>query len=113
MKALGLILILSLIACSQAADKWAVLVAGSNGFGNYRHQADVCHAYQILVEHGMDKDKIILMAYDDIASSSSNPFPGKIFNKPSGSDAGKDVYAGCHINYKGQDVTPANYLAIL
>lgn len=26
---------------------WAVLVAGSNGWGNYRHQADVFHAYQV------------------------------------------------------------------
>uniref|UniRef100_A0A914XBL5 Legumain n=1 Tax=Plectus sambesii TaxID=2011161 RepID=A0A914XBL5_9BILA len=27
---------------------WALLVAGSNGWSNYRHQADVCHAYKIL-----------------------------------------------------------------
>jgi legumain len=53
------------------------------------------------------------MQYDDIASSRSNPFPGKIFNKPSGTNPGVDVYAGCHINYKGNDVTPKNYLAIL
>lgn len=26
---------------------WAVLVAGSSGWGNYRHQADVYHAYQV------------------------------------------------------------------
>ena len=28
-------------------DTWAVLVAGSQGYFNYRHQADVCHAYQV------------------------------------------------------------------
>ncbi|CAG2117213.1 unnamed protein product, partial [Medioppia subpectinata] len=27
---------------------WVVLVAGSNTWGNYRHQADVYHAYQIV-----------------------------------------------------------------
>ena len=27
---------------------WAVLVAGSRGWDNYRHQADVCHAYQVI-----------------------------------------------------------------
>jgi legumain len=27
---------------------WALLVAGSNGYDNYRHQADICHAYQVL-----------------------------------------------------------------
>ena len=26
---------------------WVVLVAGSEGFFNYRHQADMCHAYQV------------------------------------------------------------------
>ena len=26
---------------------WAVLVAGSYGEYNYRHQADVCHAFQV------------------------------------------------------------------
>ncbi len=38
-------------------QKWAVLVAGSNGWGNYRHQADVCHSYQVLINHGFDKEK--------------------------------------------------------
>lgn len=27
---------------------WAVLVAGSQGWGNYRHQADALHAYHVL-----------------------------------------------------------------
>ena len=34
-------------------DHWAVLVAGSNGFVNYRHQADVCHAYHLLLQQGI------------------------------------------------------------
>jgi legumain len=49
------------------------------------------------------------MAYDDIANDEENPIPGKIFNKPDG----EDVYAGCKIDYKGDDVTPANFLGIL
>ena len=32
-------------ASATASDHWAVLVAGSNTYGNYRHQADVAHAY--------------------------------------------------------------------
>ena len=32
------------------ASHWAVLIAGSSGYGNYRHQADVCHAYQIMIK---------------------------------------------------------------
>jgi legumain len=50
-----------------------------------------------------------MMAYDDIANNSENPFPGKIYNKPNGDD----VYAGCKIDYTGKDVTPENFLNIL
>ncbi|KAG8296254.1 hypothetical protein J6590_060924 [Homalodisca vitripennis] len=32
---------------------WAVLVAGSNTYDNYRHQVDDCHAYQILHRNGV------------------------------------------------------------
>ncbi len=49
------------------------------------------------------------MAYDDVANDSENPFPGQIFNKPNG----QDVYAGCKIDYTGEDVNPKNFLAIL
>lgn len=104
-KALAL---LSLIGFA-AADHWAVLVAGSNGYWNYRHQADVCHAYQIMKKNGIPESNIITMAFDDIANNPENPFPGKIFNKPDG----EDVYAGCKIDYTGASVNPSNFLNIL
>lgn len=49
------------------AANWAVLVAGSNEWVNYRHQADICHAYQILHKNGIPDSNIIVMMYDDIA----------------------------------------------
>lgn len=49
------------------------------------------------------------MAFDDIANDPENPIPGKMYNKPNGND----VYAGCNIDYKGNDVNPANFLGIL
>ena len=39
-------------------DHWAVLVAGSNGYFNYRHQADMCHAYQIAIKNETPADAI-------------------------------------------------------
>jgi len=30
----------------NVTSHWALLIAGSSGWGNYRHQADICHAYQ-------------------------------------------------------------------
>ena len=50
-------------------------MAGSNGWFNYRHQADVCHAYQIVHAHGVPDDHIIVMMYDDIAYAKENLTP--------------------------------------
>ena len=81
----------------------------SNGYGNYRHQADACHAYQIAKRKGIPEKQIILFMYDDIAHSQENPIPGKVFNKPDG----KDVYQGCKASYTGSDVSAAKFLAVL
>ena len=90
-------------------DNYAVLISSSNGYQNYRHQADVFHHYHILIEKGINPDNIIVFAYDDIAFDAKNPFPGKIFNSP----LGIDVYEGVVIDYFGEDVTPENFLAAI
>jgi len=102
-----------LVILGAQAAQYAVLVAGSNGYYNYRHQADVFHAYQILIKTGIPAENIITMAYDDIANDPENPFPGQVFNKPALLKKGTDVYAGVKIDYKGADVSPANFLAVL
>jgi len=88
---------------------WAVLVAGSNGYYNYRHQADICHAYQILKNNGVPDENIITFMYDDIANSTENPTKGIIINHPNGND----VYAGVKIDYVGDDVNPKNFLNVI
>ncbi len=108
-----IIILLSFLLCFAVCQKWAVLVAGSNTFSNYRHQADVFHAYQALVSKGFDQDYIITFAYNDVANSAYNPYKGKIFNKPSYQNPGVDVYQGVKIDYEGADVTPENFLAVL
>jgi legumain len=90
-------------------DVWAVLIAGSSGWGNYRHQADVCHAYQVLKHGGLDDDHIVVMMADDIASNYLNPHPGQIFNNPKG----PDVYDGVPVDYRGEQVNAENFLAVL
>jgi len=102
------LLFLTLLTITTCKN-WAVLVAGSNGYGNYRHQSDVFHAYHILRNHGMPAEQIITFAYDDIANNRRNPFPGKVFNKPDG----PDVYEGVVIDYKGANVTPEKFVAVL
>jgi len=103
--------VLCLLISAQAAH-YAVLVAGSNFFYNYRHQSDVYHAYKLLTNYGVEADNIITFAYDDIANDPDNPFPGQVFNKPS-TGPGEDVYKGVVIDYSGEDVTPENFLAVL
>lgn len=102
----------TLATSSGAADEgdlWAVLIAGSAGWGNYRHQADVSHAYQVLRRGGLDPNRIITFMYDDIANNPANPHPGKIFNSP----GGEDVYEGVYIDYRGNDVTSHTFLSVL
>ena len=95
--------LLGLVTVTAApSDHWAVIVAGSNGYANYRHHADACHAYHLMKKNGIPEDQIIMMAYDDVANDPENPFPGQLFNKPNG----QDVYKGCNIDYKGEEVTP-------
>jgi len=106
------LLVASLLFCGiswTAADHFAVLVAGSNQYYNYRHQADVCHAYQILHKNGIPDSNIVVMMYDDIADNTENPTKGEIINKPGGSD----VYKGVPHDYTGKDVTPKNFINVL
>ncbi len=108
-----LILLAFCLLTLALCDNWAVLVAGSNTYSNYRHQADVFHAYQILKKNGFSQDRIITFAYDDIAENIKNPFKGKVFNKPTNANPGIDVYAGVVIDYKGASVDPAVFLNVL
>jgi len=111
MKVLLFLVVAALVCCTSVlGDNYAVLVAGSNGYYNYRHQSDVCHAFQVLTKDGnIPAENIIVMMYDDIANNAQNPTPGVLLNHPNGTD----VYAGVNKDYTGDDVNPANFLAIL
>ncbi|XP_026820050.1 legumain-like isoform X1 [Rhopalosiphum maidis] len=88
---------------------WVFLVAGSKGWDNYRHQADVSHAYQTLLNNGIPVDRIIVMMTDDVAFDSKNPYRGELFNHPNGSD----VYQGVQVDYKGEEVSKEHFLNVL
>ncbi|KAH1048214.1 hypothetical protein J1N35_038998 [Gossypium stocksii] len=88
--------------------RWAVLIARSNGYWNYRHQADVCHAYQLLRNGGLKGENIIVFMYDDIAYNEENPRPGIIINNPHGND----VYKGVPKDYTGENVLLTTFLLL-
>lgn len=107
-------LLSALAAGFAAADDWAVIVAGSNTYDNYRHQADACHAYQIVHKFGIPDSRVIMMYYNDIAHNAENPYKGKIFNQPTPAGTpGVDVYAGCPQHYTGRNVTVEKFTAVL
>ncbi|XP_068207692.1 legumain-like [Palaemon carinicauda] len=93
----------------EDGEIWAVLVAGTEEWDEYRHQADICHAYQILSANGVPDDHIVVMMFDNIADNIVNPFPGQIFNHPTGDD----VYPGVPKDYNGHDVTKENLFKVL
>lgn len=97
--------------CLEESDvkQWAVIVAGSCGWDNYRHQADACHAYHIFHNMGIPDEQIIVMMCDDIADNPSNPDPGVIINRR----FGYNVYQGVPKDYTGDEVTPENFMNVL
>lgn len=109
MKAILAAALLSVLVNAVLCEHWALLVAGSNGYYNYRHQADVCHAYHVLHNHGIPDERIVVMMYDDIAHSDHNPIKGNIINEPNG----KNLYPGVLKDYTGRHVTPEVFLKVL
>jgi len=90
-------------------DRWALLVAASKGWANYRFQADVFAMYQILKQHGYDDDHIVLICEDDVARHANNPHPGELRI----SETAANVYDRAAIDYRLSDLTPVDVGAIL
>ncbi|MGH0179834.1 UNVERIFIED_CONTAM: hypothetical protein FKN15_022378 [Acipenser sinensis] len=97
---LGLALAVSAIPLEdpEKGKNWVVIVAGSNSWYNYRHQADACHAYQIVHKNGIPDEQIVVMMYDDLAQNEENPTKGIVINRPNGTD----VYKGVVKDYIGE-----------
>ena len=49
------------------------------------------------------------MAFDDVPYNDMNPFKGQLYNKKDG----ENVYDGTKLDYKGEDVTAANFYSVL
>jgi glycosylphosphatidylinositol transamidase (GPIT) subunit GPI8 len=90
-------------------DNYAVLVAASQGWKNYRHQADVLGFYHYLKEKGYDDDHIILIMADDIAYNERNPLQGVVRRELSGTNLYEDV----QIDYRLGDLTLSDLKQIL
>ena len=96
-------------------DQYAVLVQGSDGYINYRHQADVLSVYQALRRGGFPDDHIILIIDADMASSRANPKPGTVRTSPTGPDllGGTDQLPKAEVDYNSAELTARDIANIL
>ena len=96
-------------------DQYAVLVQGSDGYINYRHQADVLSVYQALRRGGFPDDHIILIIDADMASHPNNPQPGTVRTSPNGPDllSGADVLPKAEVDYDSRNLTARDIANIL
>ncbi|MBQ7512546.1 MAG: hypothetical protein IJU11_07360, partial [Prevotella sp.] len=98
------------ISYPELNDHWALLVAASKGWGNYRFQADVFAMYHILKKAGYADDHIVLIMEDDLANSADNKYdPGAVRT----SETGTNLYAPEAIDYKLNSLTPSDIGDIL
>ena len=85
----------------ELKGNYAVLVAASEGWKNYRHQADVLGMYHYLKEQGYDDDHILLIMADDIAHHERNPLQGVVRQQV----AGENLYNDVQVDYKLGELT--------
>lgn len=100
------------------SNQYAVVVQGSEGFENYRHQADALSVYQLLRRGGFPDDHIILIIDKDAAADGQNPEPGVIratTDSPDllgGTNAGNG-YPAAVVDYDNASLTASDIRNIL
>ena len=87
----------------------AVLICGSEGWYNYRHQADILNVYQHLRRNGFTDDDIILIMRDDIAYHTQNVQPGVIQVAP----GGENLYQNVQLDYRADSLSVSDLASIL
>ena len=90
-------------------DRYAVVMATSTGWNNYRHQADALDIYRMLRNAGYDDDHIVLITEDDLANDPENPHPGVVHVTPDG----ENLHLNIKNDYKISQLTPADLENIL
>ena len=99
----------------SCTDQYAVLVQGSDGFSNYRHQADVLGVYQMLRSGGFPDENIILILDKDMSLDENNPQPGTVRSSEEGPDllGGNDALPAAAVDYNSRDLSPSDIADIL
>ena len=96
-------------------DQYAVLVQGSHGFINYRHQADVLNVYQALRRTGFPDENIVLILDGALAKDPLNPEPGVIRIARDGPDllGETDALPAAVVDFDSEGLSAADVADIL
>lgn len=86
----------------------AIIIAGSSGWDNYRHQADALAFYQLLKRREFSDEDIILIMADDLANNPKNPYPGEVVRVV----GEENLYKNLQIDYKLDELSPDDLRAI-
>ena len=90
-------------------EQYAVLVQGSQGMSNYRHQSGVLSMYKLLKSGGFDDDHIILVMDASLATSADNNDPNAIRSYPDGPNLLEEVV----VDYDNAQLSPEDIADIL
>jgi phosphatidylinositol glycan class K len=96
---------------SNHTDQWAVIVATSRFWHNYRHTTNALEVYRMLRDSGLPDSHIVLMLADDIACEPRNAFPTVVHGTY---DLRANVMcADVEVDFAGDSVTAINFLRVL
>ena len=91
---------------ASSVDNYAVIMCGSKGWSNYRHQADVYAWRRVLINRGFSPSNIITLSFNDVPYSESQN--GSIYHTCNGPDIYEPI-----INYTGADANKQNFFKVL
>ena len=87
---------------------YALIIATSSKWENYRHQANAYAVYQLLKKNGLKDDHILLVSEDDIADNRNNFTPGIIL-----SPTGNNLYQDIRVDYRPSEISLEELTGIL
>ena len=88
-----------------AIENYAVIMCGSRGWSNYRHQADVYAWRKVLINRGFSSSNIITLSYNDIIDRTNQT----VYHTCNGTN----VYEQNAINYTREDANKQNFFNVL
>lgn len=88
-----------------SVKNYAVIMCGSKGWSNYRHQADVYAWRTVLINRGFLPENIITLSYDDVPKQNNNTIYHTCH--------GPNLYEPNAINYTGADANKDNFFKVL